>query len=136
MYKLDIAAIAVAIALVFSVGATAAQGISKGEYKTRKDRIAAEYKSARASCDSLSGNARDVCRAEAKGKERVEKAELEIDYRPDPKTHYYLSIARANADYAVAKEKCDDQTGNNKKVCLNEAKAKQTRAKAEAMRGR
>lgn len=135
MHRLDIAAIAVAIALVFNAGAIA-QSMSKGEYNTRKNRIAAEYQSARMSCDSLSGNARDVCRAEAKGKQRVEMAELNVDYKPGPTTHYYLSIAKANADYAVAREMCDDQVGIDKKICLKKAKAEQTRAKAEAARGR
>ncbi len=136
MHKLGITATAAAIALVFSAGAMAAQSMSKGEYKTRKDRIAAEYKSARANCDSRSGNAKDVCMAEARGKERVEKAELGVDHKPSPTTHYYLSVAKANADYAIAREKCDDRTGNDKKVCLKEAKAGQTRAKADAKRGK
>jgi len=136
MHKPDIAAIAAAIALVFSAGAVAAPTMSKAEYKARKERIAAEYKTGKANCDALSGNAKDVCMAEARGKQRVEKAELELDYKPGPKTHYYLTIARANANYAVAREKCDDKTGNDKKVCLSEAKAEQTYAKTDAMRGR
>ena len=38
--------------------------------KTEKDRIDAEYKSAKARCDGLKGNAKDVCMAEAKGAKR------------------------------------------------------------------
>ncbi len=136
MHKPDIAAIAAAIALVFSAGAVAAPSMSKAEYKAHKDRIAAEYKTARANCDALSGNAKDVCRAEARGKERVEKAELEVDYKPGPTTRYYLTVARANAEYAVAREKCDDQAGNDRKVCLQKAKAAQAYARTDAMRGR
>ena len=45
--------------------------------KTEKDRIAAEYKSAKAKCDGLKGNAKDICMAEAKGANKVAKAELE-----------------------------------------------------------
>ena len=136
MRKPGIAAIAAAIALVFSAGAVAAPGMSKAEYKARKERIAAEHKTARADCDALFGNAKDVCRAKAGSKERLERAELEVEYKPGPKTRYYLTIARANADYAVAREKCDDQAGSDRKACLQNARAERSRAKADAKRGR
>lgn len=136
MRKLDVAAIAAAIALVLSVAAVAAPSMPKAEYKARKDRISAEYKSARASCNLLSGNAKNVCMAEATGTEKVAKAELEVDHKPGPKTRYYLTVARANADYAVARAKCNDKAGNDRKVCLQKAKAEQSYAKAEAKRGR
>lgn len=38
----------------------------------------------------------------------------------------------ADADYDVAKAKCDAKAGNEKDVCLKEAKAAQTKAKSEA----
>ncbi len=132
MNKLNITAIAAAIALAFSAGALAAPSISKDEYKAGKDKIAAEYKSAKAGCGSLTANAKDVCMAEAKGKEKVAKAELEASNKPSDKTRSAVSIAKAEADYAVAKEKCDDLAVNDKKVCVKEAKAAETRAKADA----
>ena len=132
MNKLNITAIAAAITLAFSAGALAAQDMSKDEYKTGKDKIAAEYKSAKAGCESLSANAKDVCMAEAKGKQKVAEAELEASDKPSDKTRYAVSIAKAEADYSVAKEKCDDKAGDDKKVCVNEAKAAETRAKTDA----
>src|ERR1039457_4340802 len=54
MNKLNITAIAAAIALAFSAGALAAQGMAKDEYKAAQNSIAAEYKSAIAGCGSLS----------------------------------------------------------------------------------
>jgi len=132
MNKPRITAIAAAFALALSAGALAAQGMSKDEYKAGKDRIAAEYKSARADCGSLKANAKDVCMAEAKGKEKVAKAELEASSKPSDKTRYAVSIAKAEADYAVAKEKCDDKAANDRKACVKEARAAETRAKADA----
>src|SRR4029077_14540301 len=41
-------------------------------------------------------------------------------------------VARAEATYEVAKEKCDDLSGNAKDVCMKEAKAAQVKAKADA----
>jgi hypothetical protein len=127
---LNINVIALAVSLAFSAGAMA-QSLSKNDYKAGQDKIAAEYKLAKAGCASLSGNPKDICVAEAKGKERVAMAELDASYKPTPKNHYQARVARAEADYAVAKERCDDMAGNAKDVCVKEAKAAETAAKAQ-----
>ena len=132
MNKFSITVIAAAISLAFSAGALAAQGMSKEAYKAGKDKIAAEYKSAKAGCGSMSANAKDVCMAEAKGKEKVAMAELEASYKPSDKARIAVGIAKAEADYSVAKEKCDDKAGDAKKACVKEAKAAETHAKADA----
>ena len=131
MNKLNINAIAVAISLAFATGAMA-QNMSKDEHKGRMDSIAAEYKSAKARCGSFAANAKDICMAEATGNEKVAKAELEAGYKPTQKTHYEARVARAQADYSVAREKCDDHAGNVKDVCVKEAQAAQIAAKASA----
>ncbi len=131
MNRISITTIAAAITLAFSAGAMA-EGLSKADYKAGKDKISAEYKSAKTACGSMSGNAKDICVVEAKGKEKVAKAELQASYKPSNKTRHAVTIARAEADYAVAKEKCDDQAGNAKKTCVKEAKAAETHAKAGA----
>ena len=41
-----------------------------------------------------------------------------------------VEMAKADATYEVAKERCDDKTGNDKDVCVKEAKA--AKAKSEA----
>jgi hypothetical protein len=109
-----------------------AQGMSKSDYKTDKVKISANYTTAKAACASFAGNAKDICIAEARGKEKVEKAELEASYKPTVKTHFEVRIAKADADYDVAKERCDDMAGNAKDVCVKEAKAVQVTAKADA----
>ena len=131
MKKLSINVIAIALGLAFSAGAMA-EGISKTDYQAGKDKIAAEYKSTKAACDSLSGNKNDICVADAKGKEKVAIAELEASYKPSRETRYEARVAKAEADYAVAKERCDDMAGNAKDVCVKEAKAAETTAKADA----
>jgi hypothetical protein len=129
--KLNIGVIALALGGVFSAGAMA-EGISKGDYNAGKDRIAAEYKSAKANCASLSGNSNDICVAEAKGKQKIARAELDASYKPTPTARYDARLAKAEADYAVAKERCDDVAGNAKDVCMKEAKSAETAAKADA----
>ena len=128
-FNLKVAAIAIGIA--FSAGAMA-QTLSKADYTSAKSGISAEFKFAKAACGAQSGNARDICKAEAGGKEKIARAELEEKYKPGAGTHYKVRIARAEADYALAKEKCDDAAGNVKDVCVKEAKAAAVSAKADA----
>jgi len=131
MNNFNIKALAVAITLAFSAGAMA-QNVTKTEYKAGKDKISAEYKTAKAACSSLSGNANDICVIEAKGAEKIATAALEAAYKPTTKNFYEVRVAKVAADYGVAKEKCDDLSGNTKDVCVKEAKAVETTAKAEA----
>jgi hypothetical protein len=131
MSQFTTTAIAAAIVLTFSVGAMA-QTMSKNDYKTSMDSIATEYKSDKTICESLAGNANDICMAEAKGKEKVAKADLEARNKNTNQARFEALVAKAEADYSVAKEKCDDQAGNAKDVCMKEAKAAETAAKADA----
>jgi hypothetical protein len=131
MNSFNIKTLVIAVSLAFSAGAMA-ENMSKVDYQASKDKIAAEYKSAKSTCSSLSGNAKDICVLEAKGKDNVALAELEAGYKPTSKNNYKVSVAKAEAAYSVAKEKCDDVSGNAKDVCVKEAKAAQTDAKADA----
>ena len=85
-----------------------------------------------AACKAVTGNAKDICIEEAKGHEKVAKAELEANYSPSSKHRYDVRMAKANAAYAVAKDKCDDFSGNAKEVCREEAKSAYVTAKADA----
>src|SRR3569623_1613347 len=98
-----------AVALAFGFAGTAfaadnASGMSKDQYKEAKDKIEAQYKTDKASCDPMKGYAKDVCKADAKGKEKVAKAELEQQYKPSPRNEQKARDAKADADYDVAKE--------------------------------
>jgi hypothetical protein len=131
MNKFTISSLAVAVCLVFSVNAMA-QAMSKDEYKAAEKQISSAYKLDKTNCGALAGNAKDICKAQAKGKEKVATAELEAQYKPSKKATYELGVTRAKADYAVANEKCDDKAGNDKDVCVKEAKAALVRGKADA----
>lgn len=120
-------------------GASAAQTnapmtapISKSSYTQAVKDADARYKIDKDACSSLSGNAKDICVAEAKGKDSVAKAEAEAAYRHTPKARENARIAHAQANYNVAIEKCDDLAGNRKDVCVKEAKSELVKAKANA----
>ena len=133
MSKLMISLLAAAgIAYTGVAAAADNHGMSHDQYKAEKDRIESQYKADNAHCKSMKGNAEDVCKAEAKGKEKVAKAELEAEYKNSDKARYDARVAKADADYDVAKEKCDDLKGNDKDVCVKQAKAAHTKMKADA----
>jgi len=120
------------VAAMLALPLAQAATMAKADYKAGKERISAEYKTDKAACDALSGNAKDICVQEAKGKEKVAKAELEYSYTGKAKDQAKVEKAKAESTYDVAKEKCDDQAGNNKDACVKEAKAAKERALADA----
>jgi len=110
--------------------------MTKDQYKSTEDQIESTYKADKQACSSMKGNAKDVCQAEAKAKEKVAKAQAEADYKNTDKARRGVAVAKADSDYSVAKEKCDDMSGDAKKSCVKDAKANHDRAKANAKSGK
>ena len=110
--------------------------MAKADYNAGKTSIKATEKTERDACSARTGNAKDICVEEAKAKAKVARAELEFAHSGKPKDEAKVAEARAESTYAVAKERCDDRTGNEKDVCVKEAKAAQTKAKADAKAGK
>lgn len=131
MKKIKLSILTITIALAFNINANA-ESMSKNQYETTSKKIDVDYKAARSACDSLSANANDICLAEAKGRSSVAEANLEAVYKPTADNRYKAHVAKADADYAVAEQKCDDKAGNDKDVCMKEAKAINTRLIANA----
>ena len=120
--------------MVALLGLSVAQAavISKQEFSSGKTRISADYKAAKAACKSQTANARDICMEEAKGKEKVARAELQYAYTAKASDMTKLEETKAKTAYQVAKEKCDDLAGNDKSVCVKEAKAVEVKALVNA----
>jgi hypothetical protein len=106
--------------------------ITKDAYDTAIRNADAQYKIDKDACSSRSGNAKDICLAEASGREKVAKADAEAAYANTPKARESARVARGEATYNIAKEKCDELAGNAKDVCLKEADAALVKAKADA----
>lgn len=131
MNRFNIAVIAFAVGAAFSTGASA-ESMSKKEYEATKDKLGMEYDAAKAKCNTLTGNPKDICVAEAKGVLNTARAELFAVYQPTSKSRQEASIVKAESAHAVAKQKCDAVTGNARDVCLKQADAAETAAKGEA----
>ena len=119
-------------AALLALPVSQAFAMTKVEYKADKSRISADYKADKKACAAQSGNAKDICVKEAKGKEKVARAELENTYVATDKNRNKVLVAKAESAYAIAKEKCDDKSGNDKDVCVKEAKAVEVKALADA----
>ena len=129
-FSTTLKASAIAVSMMLAGGAQAT-ALSKSEYKQAKERAEASYKSEKANCGAMSGNAKDICIEEAKGHERVAKAEAEYSYSKKGKDLVALNKAKVESNYKVAKERCDDQNGNAKDVCVKEAKATRDKGMAD-----
>jgi hypothetical protein len=136
MNKPNIFKTTLATALLLALPLAQAATMVKADYQAGKTRIADDYKAGKSACGSITGNAKDICIEEAKAKEKVAKAELEYAYTGKAKDANSVLVAKADSSYAVAKERCDDQTGNAKDVCVKEAKAVHIKALADAKLGK
>ena len=116
--------------------ATAAADMRRADFQSEMQRIDSEFDAAKARCDSYGGNAHDICLAEARGNLQVAKAELEERKAPSTRTRYKVLVARAEANFDVAAEECDEGTSAAKDACVEEAREALARDKAEARKRR
>lgn len=109
-----------------------ADTMTKTDYAAEKARINATQYADVARCTQLAGNARDVCKLEVQGARKVAMAQLDSRNKATREAAYDVRVVRAKADYAVAREKCDDLAGNDKDVCVKTAKSVEVAALADA----
>lgn len=127
---------ALIVAALLALPVAQAATMTKEDYKAGKDRISADYKADKAACAPMADNAKDVCVEEAKAKEKVARAELEYSYTGKPSDQTKVMVVKAKTAYDVAKEKCDDLKGNDKDVCVKDAKTAEAKALADIKMGK
>ncbi|UGQ45322.1 BON domain-containing protein [Massilia endophytica] len=122
--------------LVFLTLATAAsvafaQNTDSAGYKAAHEKAEADYKVAKERCDGMKGNSKDVCKEEAKVARARAEANAVAQYKNNKSDIDRANRKLADAEYDLAKEKCDDLSGNAKDTCQAQAKA----AKSSAIAG-
>ena len=134
--QMKLLTIAAAVAFAFA-GAAQAQtttgakpSVDRAQKKADRDKVEADYKAAKAQCSHMNGTEKEVCEADAKGKENVAKAELENKYEPSQAHARKVDEAKAEREYKVTKEKCDRNKGKEESAWEKEAKAKYEKDKA------
>lgn len=123
--------IALAIGFLQPVQAADPAPISTEVYKLAKDDLDHHYDREKKACDTLSGNAKDICQEEAKGAEKVAQARLKAQHTGKQADKDAAVEAGVDARHKVAKERCDDLQGNQKDVCVKQAKADHDKAIAK-----
>ena len=66
-------------------------------YKDQKDQIKASYKTSMSQCDSMTDNAKDVCKEQAKADRDKAEAKLKSDQHPSPRNTKNLADVSAKA---------------------------------------
>jgi hypothetical protein len=122
-------------AALCTIGISANAAITKEEHSSAVKAAEASYKNAKTTCGSLAGNAKDVCMAEAKVEKTYSIAKTDGDYKNTAKAMFDGRKDVAKAEYDLAKTKCSAKAGNDKDVCVKEAKAIEERALADAKAG-
>lgn len=118
--------------VLFASQASAATPEAKAAYVQAKDAAAADYKAARARCDSITGNPKAVCVAQAKAARVRADEEAGAYYKNTLKAYTASRLRIAAANYELDKVKCAALTGNDKDVCIKQAKATLVAARADA----
>jgi hypothetical protein len=105
---------------------------SKASYEAAKAHAGASYKSARARCDLIAGNPHDLCMAEAKAaRVRIEE-EAAAAHKNTLSSYTQARMRIASANYDRDKVRCAAVTGNDRDVCLKQAKATLIATQADA----
>ncbi len=115
-----------AAAAAFAFGgaaATATAPMATTAYQAALKRIDQQGKADRKACKRLEGNARDVCEAQARGDEEVARARLRAQHEPSPEAEKLAKFSEADAEYEVAKVRCDAARPWLKDSCRERAKA-------------
>ena len=120
------------IATALALSAGPALTVPNEQYQSARRHLAAEFDASRQACKSLPRSSIGLCRAQADREFRVASAGLDALYNPSSDGSYKARIAIADAEYRVAKRKCDAKGGDVKRFCLNHARAAQIAAKAVA----
>ena len=128
--------LATAAGAAFAAAPTAALNHDPATYRNASQKAATEYKAATAKCDAKSGNDKDVCMAEAKAARVRNESEAVAKYNNSEKGRASARSKIAEADYEVAKAKCDAKSGAEKDSCMDNAKSVRTAALADAKAGR
>lgn len=91
-------------------------GTEKDRLKLHEAQYEARYEVAKEKCDDLSGSAKDVCVREAKTQRDKAKASKQLDEKVTA-AFSDAEMAMMRADYKLAKEKCEAQSGDKKDIC-------------------
>ena len=118
------------LATAASASIAFAQTTDTAAYKNAHNKAESDYKSAKKQCKALKDNAQDVCEEEAKVARAKSERDAVAQYRNTPKDLDKANRKLADAEYDLAKERCDDLSGDAKDSCQTQARSAKSTAMA------
>ena len=106
--------------------------MSRADFAVAKQAIESETRQAVGRCRAIEGQARELCRAQARAEERVKKADLAARYLGTVAAAEEAKLARVRAGFDLARAQCGSASTPDRGACLTAARAEKTRALAEA----
>ncbi|MDM5178235.1 hypothetical protein PO883_13640 [Massilia sp. DJPM01] len=132
MKQAVIRALGGALLISAALAASAATPEATAAYSQARDAATSAYKAARARCDAISGNPKEVCVEEAKLARVRSVEDATALYKGTLKAYTQSRLEIAGATYDLDRVKCKALTGNDKDVCIQQAKATLIAAQADA----
>jgi osmotically-inducible protein OsmY len=123
--------LATAAGASFAAAPTAALNHDPATYRNLTQKAESAYRAATAKCDARSGNDKDVCMAEARLTRTRTEADALSKYNHTAASHAKARANVADAEYDLAKAKCDARSGADKDSCMDNAKSVHTAALAD-----
>lgn len=105
---------------------------AKTAYEQAREAAETNYKAARAKCDLIAGNPHDLCVAEARAARVRVDEEAGAAYKNTLAAYTQARMRIASANYDRDKVRCAALTGNERDVCMKQAKAVLVAAQADA----
>jgi osmotically-inducible protein OsmY len=124
--------LATAAGASFAAAPTAALNHDPVTYRNLTQKAETAYRAAAAKCDAKSGNDKDVCMAEARLARTRTEADALSKYHNTAAGRARARTNVADAEYDLAKARCDAKSGADKDSCMDNAKSVHTAALADA----
>jgi len=124
--------LATAAGASFAAAPTAALNHDPATYRNLTQKAESEYRAAAAKCDARSGNDKDICMADARLARTRTEADALSKYNNTAAGRARTRTNVADAEYDLAKAKCDAKSGADKDSCMDNAKSVHTAALADA----
>jgi len=124
--------LATAAGASFAAAPTAALNHDPATYRNLTQKAESEYRAATAKCDAKSGNDKDICMADARLARTRTEADALSKYNNSAAGRARAHTNVADAEYDLAKARCDAKSGADKDSCMDNAKSVHTAAVADA----
>lgn len=105
---------------------------SKEQYAQAKAHAASTFKVSRAACNALAGTPKDICVAQATAQRVRAEEDATAQYKNTLQAYTRARMRIATANYNLDRARCAAVAGNDRDVCLGQAKANRIAAEADA----